>query len=169
MRPAQRSGAASEIAIRVGNRERKGRIGHHVIRETAVSLVASEFSVIAEVFLVMRAKGAVAAGMSEPAYADALPGLETRDAVAKAGDLSDNLMAGNDGCAAGTKIAVDDMQVCAANRAGPHFQQKLRRLGPWNLANLQLQRLARRFQNHRSHGMSSARKCRPIIPLKICM
>jgi hypothetical protein len=86
-------------------------------------LVAGEFSVIAEVFLVMRAKAALAAGVAEPAHADTLPHFEARDAVAKAGYFSDNLMTGNDGGAAGRKIAVDDVEVGAANRAGPHFQQ----------------------------------------------
>ncbi len=41
-------------------------------------------------------------------------------------------MAGSDGWTAWWRIAVDDMQVGAANRAGPHFQQKLSRLGPRN-------------------------------------
>ena len=140
-----KQGRRLRIAVRVGDREREGRVGDGVIRETAVSLVAGEFGVIAEVFLVMRAKAAVAASVSEPAHADALSHLEARDAVAKAGDFSDNLVTRNDGGAAGRKFAVDDMEVGAANCAGPHFQQKLPRLGDRDLANLQRQRLARRF------------------------
>jgi hypothetical protein len=93
----------------------------------------------------MRAKAAVAAGVSEPAHADALSYFEARDAIAKARDFSDNLVTRNDGGAAGGKIAVDDMEVGAANCAGAHFQQKLPRLGARDLANLQRQRLAGRF------------------------
>jgi hypothetical protein len=137
----------------VGQRETKGRVGHGVIREAPVSLIARELGVIAKIFLSMRAKGAVAAGVSEPADADALSAPEAGDAVAERVYVRHDLMAGNNGGAARRQIAVDDMQVGAANGAGSDLQQKLPWPRLWNLPILQLQRVAGRFQNHRSHGI----------------
>src|SRR5438876_831611 len=70
-------------------------------------------------------RAAAATASAEPGYADPLAGAQRRDAGAYRLDGADDLVAGHHRQAGHRQLAVDEMEVGAADRAGAHPQPHL--------------------------------------------
>ena len=119
-------------------------------RKAAVSGIAGEERIVAEVLPIGDAVGTAAAGVSKPWNADAAPTAGPRHHPPVLDD-ADNLMAGYDGQLRIRQLAVHHMQVGAADRAGFDTHQDFARSwlggGPF----FKLQRLADFMQDHHFH------------------
>ena len=139
---------------------------HRVLGEAAVDVPAREQRVLAEVLLPAAAETAGLVGLVQPRHADAVAGGERRrarlaarrdelGAGSEGDDLADDLMAGHHGRAVRRQLALQDVQVGAADAAGQHPQQDLARtrLGHRELdePERRLRRGSRRRQLHRAH------------------
>src|SRR5215216_551395 len=94
-------------------------------RIAAVARVAGEQRGIAQVFAPAPAIRAHLAGVAEPRHANALPAREPTDAVANDGDAANDLVAGDDRQLGVRQLAVDDMQVGAADAARRNLDHNL--------------------------------------------
>jgi hypothetical protein len=142
-----------EILVPVGQREAEALVGHRHLGVAAVDVVARESGAVAEVLAARAAEAAGAVGPSEPRHADS---LARREALAAGGHAPDDLVAGDEWELRLRELAVDDMDVGAADAAGGDLEQdlsgsglRLREVG-WP------ERLALPFQHHRAHGLSLA-------------
>ena len=139
---------------------------HRVLGEAAVDVPAGEQRVLAQVLLAAVAEAAGLVGLVQPRHADAVADGERRrarlaarrdelGAGSEGDDLADDLMAGHDGRAVRRQLALQDVQVGAADAAGQHPQQDLARtrLGHRELdePERRLCRGSRRRQLHRAH------------------
>ncbi len=157
---------------------------HRVLGEAAVDVPAGEQRVLAEVLLAARAEPAGPVGLVQPRHADAVAGGERRRArLAARSDelragperhhLADDLVSGDDGRAVRRQLALQDVQVGAADAAGQHPQEDLARtrLGHRQLdePERRLRRGSRRRQLHRAHGRRSAGRlpCPQPLPWRI--
>ncbi len=141
---------------------------HRELGEAAVDVPAGEERVLAEVLLPARAEPAGLVGPVQPRHADAVARGERRRARLAARrdglgagperhDLADDLVAGDDGRAVRRQLALEDVQVGAADAAGQHPQQDLARtrLGHRepNEPERRLRRGSGRRQLHRAHRL----------------
>ncbi len=121
--------AGRETVDEPGRRQR-------VLGEAAVHVPAGEERVLAEVLLPAPAEAAGLVGLVQPRHADAVAHGERRRSRLAARrdelrtgterhDLADDLMAGNDGRAVRRQLALEDVQVGAADAAGQHPQEDL--------------------------------------------
>ena len=134
----------------VGEARHECGLGDDMGRVAAVAVVAGERGIVAEVLAAVAAIGAVAAGAPEPRNADSSADREALDVRPRPQDPADNLVAGHDRRPHVGQLAVDDVQVGAADAAGFDPDQQLRR--PWFRvgALLHNQRLADPSEHHRS-------------------
>ena len=93
----------------------------------AVAGVAGELGMVAEILAAVVAIEAMPAGVREPGNADPLADREAFDAGAEPLDEADDLVAGNDRQPLVRQLAVDDVQIGAADAAGLDADQQLRR------------------------------------------
>jgi hypothetical protein len=144
-----------------GERERERRLGDGMGRESAVAGVAGEERRVAEIFARGDTIGAMAARMAEPRDADAGPKRQA-DPLASRLDPADDLMPRHDRQLWVRQIAVDHVQVGAADAAGLDRQPNLARprvgLGPL----LDREPLAGPPQNHRAHVRELSRRVRGV-------
>ena len=164
--PPDQSGAQQRrgrdiVAVR---RQRKDetRIGHHMRRIAAIAGVAGEQRPVAQVFLIARAIGTDTAGRTEPWHADPDADPQGFDAGSDGVDLPDDLVTGNDRQLWIGQLAVDHMQVGAADAASRHAQSDL--TGPGlGVGHLRVdQRLARLPQLHGMHDRPFRLQARTI-------
>ena len=154
---------------------------HRVLGEAAVDVPAGEQRVLAEVLLAARAEAAGLVGLVQPRHADAVAGGERRRARLAArrdalgagserDDLADDLMAGHHGRAVRRQLALEDVQVGAADAAGQHPQQDLARtrLGHRELdePERRLRRRSRRRQLHRAHRRRHVGRASSLSPFR---
>ena len=92
----------------------------------AVDRVAGEDGMVAEVLHVVTAKPAVAVDAADPGDADAH--ADGRGCGCAFNDFADNLMAGDDARMEGRKVALDDVEIGAADAAGDDFEEDFARL-----------------------------------------
>jgi hypothetical protein len=135
-----------------GERDAVGRLGDDVRREAAVAAVAGEHRPVAEVLGAVPAVRAGAARVPEPWHADALADGWCIEAAADAIDDADDLVAGNDRQSRQAKLAVDDVQIGAADRARLDAKTHLAGAGLGVGPPLELERKARLAKHHRAHG-----------------
>jgi hypothetical protein len=116
----------------------------------AVDVVARKGRTIAKVFGAAQAVGARPVGRRHPRDADARP--QGSFGTLAGDDFADDLMPRYERQSMRRQLAVDDVQVRAADAAGPYAQQKLPRPDPGlgNLADAQLRPDA--FEKRGAHG-----------------
>src|SRR5205085_5878434 len=130
------------VRVALWDREAEALVGDGVLRVAAVEVVAGEARRVAEVLAPARA---VAAGAVRPA--------EPRDADAAAARLvdADDLVADDERQLRMRKLAVDDVQVGAADAAGEDADEQLTRGRLRRRPLLEPERAARRVEDHRAH------------------
>ena len=140
-----------EIRVAVGNREAEALVGDRVLRVAAVERVAGEARVVAEVLAPRPAVAARAAGPAQPRHADPLARREARRRPGRRRDRADDLVAQHQRQLRLGQLAVDDVQVGAADAAGAHLERDLPgpglRLGELGF----LQRQADAGEEHGAH------------------
>ena len=146
-------GSQRHVIASFAERERIAGIGDGCRREAAVAGIPGEERAIAKVFLVTPAIGTDATGVAEPRNADALTHAQPFDGRPDHIDTADDLVAGDDRHLRIGQLAIDNMQVCAADAAGGNLDSNLTRprlpigkIGPFK-------RSPKLFQHHRLHGV----------------
>src|SRR6266571_978085 len=114
-------------------------------------LASLEARAVAQILPAGAAIAAIAAGRAEPGHAHALADAEPLRARSPLDHFADDLVARNHGPIEAGQLAVDDVQVGAANAAREHAKQKLSRAGPADFPDDEPQRLARCRELHRAH------------------
>ena len=117
------------VVVAVGQGEAVGGVGDGELGVAAVQRVAGEARRVAQVLAAGAAVGAGAAGVAEPGDADAPADGERGGAGAAGQHLAHDLVAGDQGQLGMRQLAVDDVQVGAADRAGLDPHQDLARAG----------------------------------------
>jgi hypothetical protein len=110
------------VAVLCGNRKAVGRGGDGVLGKASVDLVPGIARLVTEVFPAVGAVPAVAATAAQPRHAHALAGSELRNAIPEAGNFADDLVAGYQRQVGMREIAIEHMQIGAADAAGCHAQ-----------------------------------------------
>ena len=134
----------------LGKRKDEVRVGDRMGREPAVPGVAGEERRIAQIFTSAAAIGASPVGVAEPSHADARAKLEA-DPCADRVDAADNLMARHDGQLGVGQLAVDDMEVGAADTASLDPHANLTGSGRWVSPLLHHEPFVRPMQDHGAH------------------
>lgn len=132
-------------------RDGEGCLRQEVAGEAAVPGAAGEARGIAEILAIRHAVSAAPAGVPEPGHADPRTGRRTHNARADRLDDADDLVAGHDGIDRLRKVAVDDVQIGAADRAGLDPDANLAGPGDRVRPFLRNEGRAGRAQNHRPH------------------
>ncbi len=131
--PANQPGAEQRcerhIAAGLAKRECIARIGDRRRGEATVPRVTSEERLIAQIFLTARAIRADAAGVTEPGDSHTLPERHPFDAGPDCLDPADDLVARDDRQFWVRKLAIDNMQIRAADAARGHLHADLARPG----------------------------------------
>ena len=159
--PADQSGAEQRRGgDRVARRrqlQRERGLGDEVRGVAAVAGVAGELGMVAKILAALVAIEAMAAGVRQPGNADPLADGEILDPGAEPLDQADHLVAGNDRQPRIGQLAVDDVQIGAADAAGFDANQQL---APARApASPSLRRRAAR----RSHATSSRASPRRLV------
>ena len=102
-----------EIGVLLGQPEAEALVGDGVFGEPAVPVVAGELRPVAEILEVGEAVAAVSVGPAEPRHADAPPLPD---------DLGDDHVAEDERKLRVRQLAVDDVEIRAADRAGADAQ-----------------------------------------------
>jgi hypothetical protein len=148
-----------QIAVALGQGEAVVRLRLGIFGIAAIGLVAGEGRCVAKVLAAGAAIGTNPASASEPGDADALAGREAGDAVPQLLDRTDDFVSRHDRQLRVGQLAVDDVQVGAADAAGAHLHDDLAGSGSRPGHFDQSQRLAGPLQAHGSHRrLLSARK-----------
>ena len=130
-----------QVVVGVRDRQAVALVGDHPLRVAAVEVVAREAGRLAEV---LAAREAIAAGAVRPA--------EPRDAEpAPVLGPADDLVPGDEWQLRVWELAVDHVEVGAADTAGRDAQQDLTRLRLRHRNLFEPQRLAGRVKHHRAH------------------
>ena len=118
----------------------------------AVARIAGKYRMIAEIFAVLPAIGANAAGCSKPGDADAFAKAQRCHTLAQRIDTSDNLVTRHNRIGNIGQFPVDHMEIGAAHAAGANADADHAgtRIGLAPLT--ERQRLARRLQYHDLHS-----------------
>src|SRR5207248_1578218 len=139
------------VVVGVGERIAGALVGDGELGVAAVDVVAREAGAVTEVLVAAAAVVAGAAPPGEPGDADAgalLQGLGGFD------DGADDLVAEDEGELRADQLAVEDVEVGAADGAGADFEEHLARLfGSRVRLVLEPQRRSRSVQHHRAHGV----------------
>lgn len=125
---AQEGRRRDRVQARV-ERDGEGGLGQEMAREAAVAGAAGEAGGVAEVLAPRLAVGAVPAGMPEPGHADPHARSRRRHARADRLDAPDDLVSRHDGVDGLGQVAVDDVDVGPADRAGLDPDAQLARPG----------------------------------------
>src|SRR5262249_47304882 len=109
----------SDLGVGVAIRQRQAvaLVGRGQLRVAAVDLVPGEAGALAEVLAAGPAEPALAARPAEPGDAHAVAGLEALGPLPARDDLAGDLMAGDERELRLGEVAVDDVQVGAADAA----------------------------------------------------
>ena len=134
-------------------------VGHRELGKAAVDVAAREARAVAQVLPAAAAELAVAAGPAQPRYAHA---------AVTAGDRADDLVAQDERRVAGAQLAVDEMEVGAADATGRYLDQQL----PWLRFGLghfgRPQRAPGRVEEHGPHHRGQPRRRLPSAPPGTC-
>ena len=153
--PADQAGAEQRgglgVAVAVGQGEAVGGVGDGELGIAAVQRVAGEAGRVAQVLVAGAAIGAGAAGVAEPGDADPPADGERGGARAAGQHLAHDLVAGDQRQLGVRQLAVDDVQIGAADRAGLDPHQDLARAGDGVGEPGRAQRLARGVEDHGEH------------------
>jgi len=153
--PADQAGAQQRRQAHGLQRQRQrnaeGGFGDDVRRIAAVAPVAGEDRRVAQVLVRHPAVVAVTARVAEPRHADPAADQRRIDAGSHPLDRADDLVPGDERQPRQWQLAVDDVQVGAADRAGLDAQHQFPGIRLGIGPALRPQRLARCMQDHRTH------------------
>ena len=121
-------------------------VRHGVLGIAPVQGVAGEAWMVAEVLPALAAVAADPAGVAQPRHPDAVADPEFFHPRPHGGHRAGNLMTEDQGQFGLGQLPVHDMQIGAADPAGPHPDEHLLRAGPGNQDFLRPKRLPRRLQ-----------------------
>ena len=115
--------------------DRRLTVGQSVRRIATIARIAGEQRSVAEIFASIAAIGANPTGRSKPGHADPLAAREASDIRPQARDAADDFVSRHDGELKMRQLAVDDMQIGAADPACFDFDQDFAgsRLRNWAL------------------------------------
>ena len=147
-----------QVAEPLGDREAEALVGDDPLGVAAVEVVAREARAVAEVLAAARAEAALAARPAEPRHAEP-------PAVA---GLADDLVARHERQLRSRELAVDHVQVGAADAAGADAEKHLARGGLGALELGRPQPRAGRLEHHRPHGERSTTILTPGLPDAWC-
>jgi hypothetical protein len=131
--PTDQAGAEQrskrDVAADLAERKGEARVGDSGGRKAAVACVSGKKRAIAQIFAAGAAIGTDAARMAEPWNSDTFADAQPLDASSDRFDPTNNLVAGNDRQHWVRQLAIDDMQVRAADAAGGDFHPNFTWLG----------------------------------------
>jgi hypothetical protein len=145
-----------EVRIVLWNRKDEALVGDRPLGVAAVDVVAGEAGVLTEVLAAALAVAAGAVGPAEPGDSDAVALVESGGALSARGDPTHDLVAGNQRQLRPVELAVDDVEVSAADAARMDLDHDLPETRPRVREVLRLERCPRGVQDHGAH----ARKAR---------
>ena len=152
---ADQPGAEKRRGLQIGesvrDREAEAMVGHSELGEAAVDVVTREARVVAEVLAAAGAVAALTVRPAQPGNADAVANGEALSAGPEPDHNPGDLVPQNERQLGLGQIAVDDVQVGAADAAGVDLDQDLLRPGNGFGDIDQLERLALGFEDHRAH------------------
>lgn len=93
--------------------------------------------------------------MAEPGNANSITHCKTPLTIAQASHTSDNLVSGNERKLGVRQVAVDHVEIGAANRACPDFDKHLAGTGTRHLPFNQPERMTSSLEHHRLHVSTS--------------
>src|SRR5206468_6892579 len=143
-----------EVRVALGDREAVALVGYRQLRVATVQLVAGEPRFHAEVLAAGAAVPALAVGPTEPRDPHPLTDLEALRRLAPGLDAADDLVPRDEWQLRLGELAVDDVEVRAADPAGVDADENLPRpwLGRWQIS--LAQRLAWSLEQHATHRAS---------------
>ena len=142
------------VVINIWQRKAKSRVGNYVLGITAIYVKTGKACPGAQVLALAPAKLAMAACICEPGNADTLSGRQPIYVATSLRDNADYLVSRNNGRLAAGKLAVNHMEVGAANAAGVDLDKNLVRIR-FRYGDLDLvQATTRRTQLHGTHLLS---------------
>ena len=114
-----------QVGIALGDRKAVALVGDRVLGVAAVELIAGEAGALAQVLPARAAVAALAVGPPQPRDPDPLPGREALGPLPRRLDRADDLMSDDQGQLRLAQVAVDHVEVGAADAAGVHRDQDL--------------------------------------------
>ena len=132
------------IGIALGDGKAEPLVGHGVFGVAAVESVAGEAGRIAKIFTPRKAIRTLAACESQPGHTDSLAWGKSLDPLAKLRHVAHDLMPRHQRQLGMGQFAIDDVQIGAADAAGPDLHENLPRPG------LRRRQLALDKRRHRS-------------------
>src|SRR5262249_38265709 len=127
--PADQTGTQKRRRLRVvgcaWQREAEPRIGDRMRRIAAIARIAGEQRRVAEILPALPTIGADSAGVSEPGHANPVAWRKASDIGADRRHPSDDLVPGHDRQLRINELAVNDMQIGAADAASGNLDQDL--------------------------------------------
>src|SRR5215211_281957 len=148
----QRRGLVVRVAV--GDREAEALVGHGALRVAAVAVIARELGARAEILAAGEAVLALAARPAQPGHADPVAYREALRPVPRRQHAADDLMTGHERQLRSVELAVDDVQVGAADTAGVHVEQNGAGAGLGVGQVGRAQRLLLAVEDHRAHDAS---------------
>jgi hypothetical protein len=114
-----------QVRVALGQREAEALVGDRQLGVTAVAVIAGELGLVAEVLAAGAAVAALAVGPAEPGDTDPGAGLESARALPRAGHGADDLVARHQRQLRLAQLAVEDVEVGAADATGADPDQDL--------------------------------------------
>src|SRR2546427_354769 len=122
-RAAGTSGPAGAVAP--GQREAVARVGHRVLRVTAVEVVARKARPLAQVLARRAAEAALATRPAKPGHAHPVAGREAIDARTRFRHAAHDLVAEHEGQLGVRQLAIGNVEIGAAHATGTDLDQEL--------------------------------------------
>ena len=159
--PGAQQRCGGDVVKRRIDREAIALVGDGELGVAAVDLVAGEPGVVAQVFLARAAIRADAAGPAEPRHPDPVADREPVRPLPCRDHVADDLVPQDQRQFRVWQLAVDHMQIGAADRAGPHRDEHLPRRGMRFRQRGRGERVAGGRQQLRAHRFDSIVSLRP--------
>lgn len=154
--PRAKKRCSLDVAIALGDRNATAFVCERMFRVSAIEVKASEARASAEILAPGPAEFACHASPAEPRHADPLAFVKASSFVAPGDHFADDLVPGNERQLRVGLLAVDDVEVGAADTAAAHSEHLLSRAPLGKLEHFALERVARRV-NTRMYGAQDSR------------
>ena len=140
-----------QVRVAVGDREAEALVGDRDLGVAAVDVVAGELRVVAEVLAAAAAVAALAVGPAEPRHPDPLARGELLRPLPRLAHHADDLVAHHQRQLRLGEVAVEDVEVGAADAAGADLELDLAGTGGGVGQLSQPERLPLPLEDHRPH------------------
>src|SRR5437660_940543 len=149
-----------------GERQAVALVGEHLLGVTAVPRVPGEARPLAQILAARAAIEAFAAGEGEPRHPHAIADAELAGLRAERRDGADDLVARRHRKGNCRQLAIEEMQVRAADATGLHPDQQLVSARGRQAHLSEHERRARAHETHRFHGCGALVRCGGPMPLR---